>query len=108
MILWAANDAKAKRERDATTMAKRKRTVALLPPQVLDQIIRAEAHFDRRFNKTLNQLELLQRMRSGDRVPAPVRIEVTEDGPERWPWPPTWGTASANVRLVRPDHQPEG
>ena len=57
---------------------------ALLPsPEMEARLWRAEAHLDRRFAKLLSQLELLQRMRTGQDVPPPVRLEIHDDSRER-------------------------
>jgi hypothetical protein len=48
----------------------------------LEILIRYEAQIDRSFARTLEQLELIQRLRSGQNVPAPVRIQVSNDQPE--------------------------
>ena len=57
----------------------RERAAILPHPDQMDRLNRGETHLDRRFAKALGQLEVIQRMRSGDRVPAPVRIHVDTD-----------------------------
>ena len=53
---------------------------AVLPqPQHQETLIRYEAHLNRSFARTLDQLELLQRIRSGELPPAPVRLKVAVD-----------------------------
>ena len=42
----------------------------------LDRLLRYEGAIERQFYKALNQLERLQRLRSGDNVPAPVEVAV--------------------------------
>lgn len=52
-------------------------TAALVPPEgILDRLLRYEASLDRAFDRTLTQLERLQRMRLGQPIPPPVRVEV--------------------------------
>ena len=49
-----------------------------VPPQaVSDRLIRYEAHLSREFDRTLNQLERLQRMRNGQPVLPPIKVEVS-------------------------------
>ena len=51
-------------------------TASLVPHQaVLDRLLRYEASLDRSFDRTLNQLERLQRMRLGHALPPSVRVE---------------------------------
>ena len=42
----------------------------------LDRLLRYEGAIERQLYKAINQLERLQRMRSGDNVPAPVEVDV--------------------------------
>lgn len=42
----------------------------------LDRLLRYEGAIERQLYKAMNQLERLQRMRSGDNVPAPVEVDV--------------------------------
>ena len=49
----------------------------VLPQEVLDRVLRYEASLDRSFDRTLNQLERLQRMRLGHAVPPPVKVELS-------------------------------
>ena len=42
----------------------------------LDRLLRYEGAIERQFYKALNQLERLQRLRSGDSVPAPVEVDL--------------------------------
>jgi hypothetical protein len=50
----------------------------LVPKQeVLDRLQRYEAHLSREFDRTLNQLERVQRMRLGQRVPPPIQVELS-------------------------------
>ncbi len=53
-------------------------TSSLVPSQVtFERIIRYEAHLSREFDRTLNQLERLQRMRRGQPVPPPINLNVS-------------------------------
>ncbi len=50
----------------------------LIPaPDVLDLLLRYEANLDRSFDRTLSQLERLQRIRLGQSVPAAVKIDLS-------------------------------
>ncbi len=44
--------------------------------QELDRLLRYEGAIERQFYKALNQLERIQRLRSGDAVPAPVEVDL--------------------------------
>jgi hypothetical protein len=51
---------------------------AFVPSQhVTERLIRYENHLSREFDRTLNQLERHQRMRSGQRVPPSLRVELS-------------------------------
>ncbi len=51
---------------------------ARVPPQaVSDHLIRCEVHLICEFDRTLNQLERLQRMRKGQPVLPPIKVEVS-------------------------------
>jgi hypothetical protein len=51
---------------------------ALVPSQdVVERLLRYEAHLGREFDRTLNQLERLQRIRLGQPVPPSVRVELS-------------------------------
>jgi hypothetical protein len=45
----------------------------------LDRLLRYEGAIERQFYRAMNQLERLQRLRSGDKVPAPVELDVNVD-----------------------------
>ena len=45
--------------------------------EVLDRLLRYEASLDRAFDRTLSQLERLQRMRLGQAVPPPMKVELS-------------------------------
>jgi hypothetical protein len=50
----------------------------LLPsPSSLETLMWCEAHLNRAFDRALNQLERLQRMRRGQPVPPPIKVDVT-------------------------------
>ncbi len=49
----------------------------VLPQEVLDRVLRYEASLNRAFDRTLSQLERLQRMRLGQAVPPSVRVELS-------------------------------
>ena len=44
-----------------------------------DRIVRYEAAIQRQLDRTLDQLERLQRRRKGEHVPAPVKVHLTSD-----------------------------
>jgi hypothetical protein len=46
-------------------------------PARLDRLLRYEASLERSFDRTLTQLERLQRVRKGQYVPPPIRLEVS-------------------------------
>lgn len=56
-------------------------TVSLPPWQVLDRLTRHTTTISRRIDRTLNQLERLQRMRKGEYVPAPMTVQVSVETP---------------------------
>ena len=45
--------------------------------EVLGRLLRYEAHLSREFDRTLSQLERLQRMRKGQPVLPPIKVEVS-------------------------------
>lgn len=47
------------------------------PPEVLDRLLRYEANLDRSFDRTLSQLERFQRIRLGQSVPPPVKVDLS-------------------------------
>ena len=52
--------------------------VARIPSQeVSDRLLRYEAHLSREFDRTLSQLERLQRMRLGQSVLPPIKVDIT-------------------------------
>jgi hypothetical protein len=51
---------------------------ANIPPrEVSDLLLRYKVHLSRKFDRTLNQLERLQRMRKGKPVLPPIKVEVS-------------------------------
>jgi CRISPR/Cas system-associated endonuclease Cas1 len=53
-----------------------KRLGNIPPKEDLERLLRYEGAIERQFYKALNQLERLQRARQGDRIPAPVAIDL--------------------------------
>jgi hypothetical protein len=52
--------------------------VARIPSQeVADRLLRYEAHLSREFDRTLSQLEHLQRKRMGQPVPSPIKLDIS-------------------------------
>ena len=58
-----------------------RRSVALMPSgEFLEKIVRYESALQRQLNRSMNQLERLQRRRLGENVPAPVVMDVSMKG----------------------------
>ncbi len=55
------------------------RNAILPPPAELDRIIKIESHFARRKAKLLNQLEVLQRYRTGQEVGPLLRVDLVSE-----------------------------
>ena len=57
--------------------------VCLITSEPLDRLLRYEAALDRSFDRTLTQLERLQRTRRGHPVPPPLKVDISglEAGP---------------------------
>ena len=56
-----------------------RRSAALLPSApALDKILRYEIKLERQIHRNLTQLERLQRMRSGESLPAPLTVDLSE------------------------------
>jgi hypothetical protein len=72
-----------KRERDARGQVVYRQAMldaesAVVPAsEVLDRIPRYEAHISREIDRTQSQLERLQRMRLGQAVPSPLKVELS-------------------------------
>ncbi len=82
-IGWHKKEVKRLREAKAQNLLKPhvKRLKGSLPPKKeLEKVTRYEGSLERQFYKALNQLERVQRMRAGEKIPAPipVELEVTE------------------------------
>ena len=61
--------------------AERQARQALLPDQpTLERVMRYESHLSRQMLQALHTLERLQKMRAGERVPAPAALDVTVSG----------------------------
>jgi hypothetical protein len=57
---------------------KDKSSAALIPGQeVSDRLLRYETHLSRKIDRILNQLQRVQRMRKGQPVFPPVKVDVT-------------------------------
>jgi hypothetical protein len=58
--------------------AQYKTSAAVIPAQELsDRLVRYEAHLSREIDRTLSQLERLQRMRRGQPVLPPVKVDLS-------------------------------
>jgi hypothetical protein len=54
--------------------------VTLLPSLgEMDRFIKYDAHLERKIARTLAQLEILQRSRSGEDLPPPIRVAISEE-----------------------------
>ena len=67
------------KERNRLRLQVIKKLGAIPPKEELDRLLRYEGSIERQFYKALNQLERLHRLRTGDRVPAPVQVDVDLD-----------------------------
>lgn len=58
---------------------KSRQAAAVLPsPEVLDKILRYETKLERQMYRAMAQLERVQRMRSGEAIPAPLSVDLSE------------------------------
>ncbi len=62
---------------EARRMGYKLKTSLVPSAEVLDRLLRYEASLDRAFDRTLSQLERLQRMRLGHAVPPPLKVELS-------------------------------
>jgi hypothetical protein len=65
-------------EREEKEEEARQAASVLPPADTLDKILRYETTLDRQFYRAMNQLERLQRIRSGEPVPPPLTMEVSQ------------------------------
>lgn len=49
----------------------------LPPAEISDRLIRYEVHLNRELDRTLSQLERLQRIRLGQSVPSPIKVDIS-------------------------------
>lgn len=65
--------------KDSSKIRERMESKAACVPEAsrLDRILRYSASLERDFDRTLNQLERLQRMRTGQAVPPPLNVNVS-------------------------------
>jgi len=78
-IRWHGKEVRKLKEAKAKTLLKPqvKRMKDSLPPEAeLEKLTRYEGGLERQFYKALNQLERVQRMRSGDKIPAPIAMDL--------------------------------
>ena len=64
-------------EHEAMDEAEQQAASVLPSADTLDKILRYETTLDRQFQRAVNQLERLQRMRKGETVPPPLAMEVS-------------------------------
>lgn len=69
------NDEREKLQRDAEA-----RTLSLPPAETTDKLLRYETHMDRKLYRAMDQLERLQRLRSGEKVPPPLSVHLARKG----------------------------
>jgi len=67
---------KKQKERNRLRLQVLKKLGNIPSKEELDRLLRYEGAIERQLYKALNQLERMQRLRSGDTVPAPVEVDV--------------------------------
>ena len=60
--------------------ASKSKSLSLPAEEELNRILRYDAASNRQLYQAINQLERLQRARKGEHVPAPVNVQVSNDG----------------------------
>jgi hypothetical protein len=63
-------------ERENLAVDAEARSFSLPPVDATDKLLRYEAHLDRQLYRTMDQLERLQRQRTGENVPPPLNINL--------------------------------
>jgi hypothetical protein len=55
-------------------------SVTVLPPPIeMEKFIKYDGHYERKIARTLGQLEILQRSRSREDLPPPIRVAISEE-----------------------------
>jgi len=78
LVVQILTDHQSREEDQRRTRRTRERAAVLPKPNQVDSIIRHDSHLDRSLARKFAELELLQRVQSGQQVPAPVRIQVDD------------------------------
>ena len=73
------------RQRDATERHRLRRDAearrfSLPSTQAADKLIRYETHIDRQLYHAMDELERLQRLRQGEKVPPPLNVNLGREG----------------------------
>ncbi|HSW63467.1 MAG TPA: hypothetical protein VLH56_09185 [Dissulfurispiraceae bacterium] len=67
------------KQKNANALQVRRQLVSIPAAHEMDYVLKYEGAIERQFYKAIDQLERLQRLRAGDQVPAPVKIDVSVD-----------------------------
>jgi CRISPR/Cas system-associated endonuclease Cas1 len=67
------------KQNNANALQVRRQLASIPAGHEMDHVLKYEGAIERQFYKAIDQLERLQRLRAGDQVPAPVKIDVTVD-----------------------------
>lgn len=70
-------DLEEERDEFKAQMVIKRLTTSIPSKENLERLLKYEGAIERQFYKALNQLERIQRLRSGDKIPAPVEVDVT-------------------------------
>jgi CRISPR/Cas system-associated endonuclease Cas1 len=75
-LAWYGRLSSQSEEREDKEETARQAANVLPSAEVLEKILRYEAALDRQLYRAMNQLERLQRRREGDKVSAPLMVDV--------------------------------
>jgi hypothetical protein len=67
------------KQKNADALQVRRQLASIPVGHEMDHVLKYEGAIERQFYKAIDQLERLQRLRAGDQVPAPVKIDVSVD-----------------------------
>ena len=70
------HDLEKEKQKNVLKLQVLKKLGSIPQKEELDRLLRYESAIERQFYKALNQLERMQRLRSGDNVPPPVEVDV--------------------------------
>ena len=68
------------KEREELESDAEARSFSLPPAEVSDKLLRYEAHVDRQLYRAMDQLERIQRLRNGEKVPPPLHLNLSRKG----------------------------